>query len=156
MVKLWDATRLDEQHLDGTANPACPRCRASSPGVCLNVAFSPDGRCLASGGEGTQSEIWDVQTGKEARPPLGDTAEDVCAVAFSPDGRWVASAGEDSTVRVWDRDAGKPWSAPSAATRASSAAWRSAPTAGDCISGSRGLHGQGLGHDATVMTGRAD
>jgi WD40 repeat protein len=104
-IKLWDVIRLDEQHLDGKANPRVPPMRASSPGVCLNLSFSPDGRFLASGGEGHTVRIFDVETGKEARPPLLGHKEDIYAVAFSPDGRWLASTGEDSTVRIWDRNA---------------------------------------------------
>jgi WD40 repeat protein len=104
-VKLWDATRLDEQ-LDGTAELPVAPMRARSPGVCVNLAFSPDGRFLASGGEGYAVRIWDVKTGREARDPLRGHKEDIYAVAFSPDGRWLASAGEDTTVRVWDCRAG--------------------------------------------------
>ena len=101
-IKLWDATRLDEQHLDGKAVPRVPPLRARSPGVCVNLAFSPNGRFLASGGEEFTVKIWDVETGGEAHPPLRGHKEDIYAVAFSPDGRWLASAGEDSTVRIWD------------------------------------------------------
>jgi WD40 repeat protein len=101
-IKLWDSTRLDEQHLDGKARPRVPPMQARSPGMCLNLSFSPDGRFLASGGEGHTVRIFDVETGKEARPPLLGHKEDIYAVAFSPDGRWLASAGEDSTIRIWD------------------------------------------------------
>ncbi len=105
-IKLWDATRLDAQQLDGKAEPRVAPMRARSPGVCLNLSFSPDGRFLASGGEEYTVRIWDVETGREAHPPLRGHKEDIYAVAFSPDGRWLASAGEDSTVRVWDCRAG--------------------------------------------------
>ena len=106
-IKLWDATRLDAPHPDGAAELRVAPMRARSPGVCVNLAFSPDGRFLASGGEGYTVRIWDVKTGREADPLRGHK-EDVYAVAFSPDGRWLASAGEDTTVRVWDcRDAYK-------------------------------------------------
>ena len=105
-IKLWDAKLLDEQHLDGKAALDVAPMRARSPGVCVNLAFSPDGQFLASGGEEYTVRIWDVKTGREARNPLRGHKEDIYAVAFSPDGRWLASAGEDSTVRVWDCRAG--------------------------------------------------
>ena len=71
-VKLWDATRLRRDGRDG--RPLRTLSSARSPGVCLNVAFSPDGRRLATGGEGNTVKIWDVETGKELRKPSGDTA----------------------------------------------------------------------------------
>jgi WD40 repeat protein len=74
--------------------------------VGFNLAFSPDGRRLVAGGEGSTVRIWDVETGREPQTLLGHSG-DVWAAAFSPDGgRWVASAGEDSTVKVWDSHTG--------------------------------------------------
>src|SRR5205823_4167164 len=95
-----------ERPLGGKVEPRVPPIRARVPGQCLNLAFSPDGRFLATGGEEYTVKIWDVETGREAHPPLRGHKEDIYTVAFSPDGRWLASAGEDSTVRVWDRHAG--------------------------------------------------
>jgi WD40 repeat protein len=105
-IKLWDATRLDAQHLDGKAQLRVARMNARSPGMCVNLAFSPDSRFLSSGGEEYTVKIFDVTTGLEARTPLRGHTEDIYAVAFSPDSRWLASAGEDSTVRLWDCQAG--------------------------------------------------
>ena len=105
-VKLWDATLLDEVRLDEKKEARHTlRARVAGPG--LNVAFSPDGRRLATGGEKNAVKIWDVQNGQELRTLRGHI-RDVYTVAFSPDddGRWVASAGEDSTVKVWDSHTG--------------------------------------------------
>jgi WD40 repeat protein/serine/threonine protein kinase len=101
IVKLWDdAKRLDKKRLDEKKDARLPiRTRVAGPS--LNVAFSPDGRWLATGGEESTVKIWDVQSGAELRTLRGHKG-DIYAVAISPDGRWVASGGEDSTVKVWD------------------------------------------------------
>ena len=65
----------------------------------LGVAFSPDGRLLASGA-GEKVILWDVETGKQARTLEGHTWT-VIGVAFSPDGRLLASGSWDGTVILW-------------------------------------------------------
>jgi WD40 repeat protein len=102
-VKLWDATRLDEKQK--------PRrvLQARVPGPSVNVAFSPDGQQLATGGEGNTVRIWDVRTGREVHPPLRGHGKEVYALAFSPAaGRpWIASGGEDGKVKIWDGRSGE-------------------------------------------------
>jgi Tol biopolymer transport system component len=80
-------------------------------GLIDSVAFSPDGRTLASGGYDRTAGgviLWDVATGKErarltARPRGGRAPADrVCAVAFSPDNRWLAAGASDGGVVLWD------------------------------------------------------
>ena len=65
------------------------------------VAFSPDGRLLASCGSDDVVRLWDPVTGAERRTLTGHTGR-VNGVAFSPDGRLLASCGDDDVVRLWD------------------------------------------------------
>ena len=66
----------------------------------MNVAFSPDGRTLASGGHSDGTVwLWDVATGQSTATLTGHT-DRVSSAAFSPDGRTLASGSYDGTVRL--------------------------------------------------------
>src|SRR5438445_6417761 len=65
-----------------------------------SLAFSPDGKTLASASEKGGFQLWDVRTGG-LRQALGSPAPAVSsAVAFSPDGRLLAT-GDDISVKLW-------------------------------------------------------
>ncbi|RFU41454.1 serine/threonine protein kinase [Actinomadura logoneensis] len=72
-----------------------------------SVAFSPDGRFLASGSGDSTVIVWDVTAGRAVHTLRGHTSA-VLAVAYSPDGRTVASSALDGTVRLWDATTGTP------------------------------------------------
>ena len=63
------------------------------------MAFSPDGKQVASGSYGAL-RLWDVESGAELRKFKGHTGY-VNSVAFSPDGKQVVSGSDDNTVRLW-------------------------------------------------------
>jgi WD40 repeat protein/serine/threonine protein kinase len=85
-------------------------------GEVVSVAYSPDGKHLASGcgtwdnsmnawGD-VEVKVWDAQTGKELHSLRGHTKR-IMSVVFSPDSKRLASASEDRTVKVWDAQTGE-------------------------------------------------
>ena len=70
-------------------------------GLVKSIAFSPDGRTLASGSSDSTVRLWDGVTGRHKRTLTGHTGS-VNSIAFSPDGKTLASGSGDGTVRLWD------------------------------------------------------
>jgi WD40 repeat protein len=66
------------------------------------VAFSPDGKLLASASADQTVRLWDVASGEQRGQPLTGHDHSVNKVAFSPDDKLLASASVDKTVGLWD------------------------------------------------------
>ena len=78
----------------------------SHAGWVTGVAFSSDGRRLASGSWDQTVKFWDVPTGQELSA-VGGKMKEVQAVAFSRDGHWLAAENSSDTVTVWDATTGQ-------------------------------------------------
>ena len=71
-----------------------------------SVAFSPDGKTLASGSRDQTIRLFDTNTGVQKRV-LGGHTDEVLNVAFSPDSKTLVSGSWDATIRLWEVKIGK-------------------------------------------------
>jgi WD40 repeat protein len=69
------------------------------------VAWSPDGRRLATASDDHTAKVWDAETGRELVVLRGQT--NINCVAWSPDGKRLATAGFDNTARLWEAASGE-------------------------------------------------
>lgn len=74
---------------------------SANAGEVKALAFSPEGKILASGSADGTISLWEVAKGQEIHKLVGHK-QFVSSVAFSPDGRTLASGSADKTVRLWD------------------------------------------------------
>jgi WD40 repeat protein len=102
MVKIWDTKTWQEVRM----------LRDPTGGV-LSLAFSPDGRRLATGGSDATVKVWDAASGELVRTFHGHSNW-VTAVAYSSDGKRIASSSFDGTVKIWHTPSTSEAGAPAA------------------------------------------
>ena len=117
-VAAWDIHSSSDARyamLAASANPGIAVLTGLN-GPVDSVAFSPDGKTLATGCQGGV-QLWDVATRQPVGHPLTGTTQAINSVAYSPDGHTLATVSDyysrgGSTVRVWDvatrREIGSP------------------------------------------------
>ena len=106
---LWQASALAKPQFKPMAEPKPDLLWSSSAepsaGV-WSIAYSPDGKTLASGLSGGQIKIWDARSGELLRT-LEEHTSHVSSVAFAPDGKTLASNTIwSNTVKLWDARSG--------------------------------------------------
>ena len=100
------AIRLYAIGTNGKPTPQPTHLLTGHPDLIQDLAFSPDGKTLASCGYDKLIKLWDVSSGKVIRT-LREHSDSVYAVGFSPDGKLLASAAADRAVKLWDASTGR-------------------------------------------------
>ncbi|MEK6320271.1 MAG: caspase family protein [Acidobacteriota bacterium] len=93
-IKVWDTQTGSELNSLGGHN-----------NIVNGLAFSPDGRMLASGGFDSTIKLWELPSGRELRTLTGHSGS-IVALDFSGDGRFVVSGSDDGSARLWNTQTG--------------------------------------------------
>jgi len=107
-LTVWQADlRNVKLHNANFAHANLSKCVfAETLGGIHSVAFSPDGKLLATGDTNGEIRLYQVADGKQLLTCKGHTGF-VWPIAFSPDGHVLASGGDDAIVKLWDIKTGK-------------------------------------------------
>jgi WD40 repeat protein len=106
-VSIAESGNVDTAPPDSTPEDSPQRSIPDTKGIkghpkqVLCVAFSPDGKYLATGAEDEKVRLWDVNKSQVKRVLSGHTGP-VKSVAFCRNGKVLASGAADNTVKLWD------------------------------------------------------
>jgi eukaryotic-like serine/threonine-protein kinase len=99
----WGAARV--LAAEAVAQGLATRLRGHT-GTLNDVAFSPDGRYVATTSDDRSVRLWEVQGGSGR--VVGQHEDEAWRCLFSEDGRWLVTSGKDGTVRLWGLRGGEP------------------------------------------------
>ncbi|HSJ52129.1 MAG TPA: WD40 repeat domain-containing protein, partial [Anaerolineae bacterium] len=102
-ISIWDAATGRQVHT-----------LRGHTGAVHELAFSPDGKMLASAAADVTVKLWDVASGAELATLIGHTKQ-VDSLAFAPDGKTCATTAIMETTRIWLLSSGAPAATPSPA-----------------------------------------
>lgn len=96
VIKIWDF---------GTGTVYCTPLEHYRSSVTLSLAYHPQGKAIASGGDDRQLQIWFTESDRHQSiaHPRG-----INTVAFSPDGEIIASGSSDNQIYLWNLETGEP------------------------------------------------
>ncbi len=101
-IRLWQLRATEEYEAQFQNHPCCSLLGSLSghTRAVLAIAFSPDGKILATGSDDNTIKLWKVSTGQLITTLLGHSWS-VVAIAFTTDSETVISASWDKTIKLW-------------------------------------------------------
>jgi RNA polymerase sigma factor (sigma-70 family) len=105
-LQVWEVTTGKKVRSLSGPQPRARGLFALFNGLSPTLAFAPDGKILAVGGDNHAVRLLDATTGQELKP-LGGHLRGLASVQFGPDSKTLTSHGDDGTLRVWDATSGR-------------------------------------------------